>query len=57
MRKIIQLTTVHGRHDVRIEYDLKKPGISRDEFKQIVTAPPRLFPDYPNNDALWRCFL
>lgn len=39
-----------------IEYVIKKLGFSRDEFKQIIAAPPKFFYDYPNNDILWRRF-
>jgi N-acetyl sugar amidotransferase len=36
------------------EYVVKKLGLSKDEFEEIMNAPPRLFSDYPNNDSLWR---
>jgi N-acetyl sugar amidotransferase len=36
------------------EYVIKKFGLSSEEFEKIMTTPPRLFSEYPNNDSLWR---
>jgi hypothetical protein len=39
-----------------IEYVIKKLDFAREDFEQIMAAPPKMFYDYPNNDALWRRF-
>lgn len=36
------------------EYVLKKLGLSKDEFLNIVESPNKTYRDYPNSDALWR---
>lgn len=38
------------------EFVMKKLRISPDEFERIMTARPRTFLEYPNNNALWRRF-
>jgi N-acetyl sugar amidotransferase len=35
-------------------YVLKKLGLSKDEFLNIVESPNKTYRDYPNSDALWR---
>lgn len=35
-------------------YVLKKLGLSKDEFSNIVESPNKTYRDYPNSDALWR---
>lgn len=36
------------------EYVLKKLGLSKDDFLNIVESPNKTYRDYPNSDALWR---
>jgi N-acetyl sugar amidotransferase len=38
------------------EFVQKKLRLSDREFDEIMKAPPKMFSDYPNNDALWRRF-
>jgi N-acetyl sugar amidotransferase len=38
------------------EYVVKKLGLTIQEFEDILKSPPKLFSDYPNNNALWKYF-
>lgn len=38
------------------EYVMKKLGLTKDQFDEILAAPNKTFRDYPNNDRLWKRF-
>jgi N-acetyl sugar amidotransferase len=38
------------------EYVMKKLGLTKNQFDEILAAPNKTFRDYPNNDRIWKRF-